>query len=60
VPFGKLYAKDRLIVDIEPIGALLRVSLISPLNTCTDERIEPLSLDKPRGIVTLNAPVGAA
>jgi hypothetical protein len=37
---SELFAKNRLIVDIEPLGALLRVSLISPLDAC-DERIDP-------------------
>jgi len=44
-------AKDR--IDVELLGALLRISIISALNPCIDEGIEPFSLDRLRGIVTL-------
>jgi hypothetical protein len=37
----------------------LHTSTISALNACIDERIEPLSPDKLRGIVTLKVKAGA-
>jgi hypothetical protein len=61
---SRLYAKDRLTIAVKLLGARtepqLHTSIISALNACIDERIEPLSPDKLRGIVTFTAPAGAA
>jgi len=58
---SRLYAKDRLIIAVEACELNRRCTLpSSALNAFIDERIEPLSPDKLRGIVPLNARVGAA
>ena len=61
---SRLYAKDRLTIAVERLGARtepqLHTSIIWALNVCIDERIEPLSPGKLRGIVTLNVRAGAA
>ncbi len=61
---SRLYAKERLTIAVKLLGArtepLRHTSIISALNACIDEPIEPLSPDKLRGIVTLNARAGAA
>jgi hypothetical protein len=58
---SRLYAKDRLIIAVE-VRELKRSCTLpsSALNAFIDERIEPLSPDKLRGIVPLNARAGAA
>ena len=58
---SRLYAKDRLIIAVE-VRELNRNCTLpsSALNAFIDERIEPLSPDKLRGIVPLNARAGAA
>jgi hypothetical protein len=58
---SRLYAKDRLIIAVE-VRELNRSCTLpsSALNAFIDERIEPLSPDKLRGIVPLNARAGAA
>jgi hypothetical protein len=53
-----------LTIAVERSGARtepqLHTSIIWALNVCIDERIEPLSPDKLRDIVTLNVRAGAA
>jgi hypothetical protein len=58
---NRLYAKDRLMIAVavrEPNRSCRRPS--PALNAFIDEGIEPLSPDKLRGIVPLNARSGAA
>jgi len=58
---SRLYAKDRPTIAVE-VRELNRSCTLpsSALNASIDERIEPLSPDKLRGIVPLNARAGAA
>jgi hypothetical protein len=58
---SRLYAKDRPTIAVE-VRELNRSCTLpsSALNASIDERIEPLSHDKLRGIVPLNPRAGAA
>jgi hypothetical protein len=58
---SRLYANDRLIIAVE-VRELNRSCTLpsSAPNAFIDERIEPLSPDKLRGIVPLNTRAGAA